>query len=104
MDVHDIQCNMSSMIPYLSTPCHSISAVVQERGNAWQLTEMFSSPRTRAGMQGGKIGRYIAFDAELDMSAYLSTKGGKNRAECLFDLYGVLVHRGSSAQVGSCPK
>ena len=52
------------------------------------------------GMHGGKLSKHIAFDMQLDMSAFLSRKALGGDGAAIFDLYGVLVHRGSSAHCG----
>ena len=53
-----------------------------------------------AGSLGGKISRHIAFETELDMGKFLSRRAGAGETDNMYDLYGVLVHKGSSAQCG----
>jgi ubiquitin carboxyl-terminal hydrolase 36/42 len=52
------------------------------------------------GMQGSKISTHIAYDFEIDMGRYLSRKVPSGDKACIYDLYAVLVHRGSSAHCG----
>ena len=48
----------------------------------------------------GKLSKHIAFDMQLDMSQFLSRKALGGDGAAIFDLYAVLVHRGSSAHCG----
>jgi ubiquitin C-terminal hydrolase len=47
-----------------------------------------------------KLSEHIAFDMKLDMSPFLSRKPLGGEEGGIYDLYGVLVHRGSSAKRG----
>ncbi len=52
------------------------------------------------GSHGSKLSQHIAFDMQLDMSPFLSRTPLGGEAGGIYDLYGVLVHSGSSAQSG----
>uniref|UniRef100_A0A7S4UCB0 Ubiquitin carboxyl-terminal hydrolase n=1 Tax=Guillardia theta TaxID=55529 RepID=A0A7S4UCB0_GUITH len=51
------------------------------------------------GLHGGKISRSISYPAVLDMRPYL-TSPERHFNNSIYDLYGVLVHEGSSLQYG----
>lgn len=52
------------------------------------------------GIGGEKVARHIGFGMELDMSEFLSRQANGSKDGPMYDLYGVLVHRGESVQCG----
>ena len=52
------------------------------------------------GSGGGKIGRMVRFETVLDVSEYMSERGGGADGKVEYELYGVLVHAGSTLYSG----
>ena len=49
---------------------------------------------------GGKIGRMVRFETVLDIGEYMSERGDGRDAQVEYELYGVLVHAGSTLYSG----